>query len=428
MNITAPIKLCVFIVSLLYLSGCQLANSLSFFLKQQQANVKWTTPDKTTSVPFTTYNHHIIVPVSINGGEPLRFVLDTGAAATVITQSPRTKHLSFKKDSPIAISGSGNDGDPTAYVLDNITLSTGDFSIANLSVIYATTDALPFDSQDETYFDGVIGADFFNRTTIEIDYGNMQVTFAEPPESHEHFHDQRLAQGWQFHAMPVHSDTPFIDTHVTINDKKHTVKVMIDTGSTGYLSLFMGVLPEGVTVPAKHYEARSRGISGYSRNKVGLVDNMTLAGFNVNHFPAYFRSEGENPQSGSHGVLGNQILRQFNAIVDFEHEALYLKPIRDGVSSQTLPHLGLRILPHENGGIIKAIYEFSALPQNTFNVGDIITSINQTPVNSTSFDHIMQTISKNSSNHSHIEVCIAGHQDCYDIPISPMPWENTVGK
>jgi len=73
--------------------------------------------------------------------------------------------------SPMTISGVGTGDDPQAYIIEYTGLTIGSVHLEGLSVVYLPLDSVPFfESLDEVYFDGIIGAPFFERMLVEINY------------------------------------------------------------------------------------------------------------------------------------------------------------------------------------------------------------------------------------------------------------------
>ncbi|MEO0331780.1 MAG: retropepsin-like aspartic protease, partial [Bacteroidota bacterium] len=51
----------------------------------------WFTAQEATAsvlshIPFTLHDNHIFINIEVNGSQPLRFIFDTGAATTVISE------------------------------------------------------------------------------------------------------------------------------------------------------------------------------------------------------------------------------------------------------------------------------------------------------------------------------------------------------
>ena len=125
-------------------SGCQLFQAAKFSYSNATSTHKWASNNTTTQIPFTLVSELIIVPVSINGSEPLNFVFDTGAAATVIVESNNTQSLTLTSDSKLNISGAGESFQSIANLVPNIDVSLGEIELTDQTIIHLPLDSIPF--------------------------------------------------------------------------------------------------------------------------------------------------------------------------------------------------------------------------------------------------------------------------------------------
>ena len=100
---------------LIGLSGCRIWDMAAFQWKNENAKIAWQSEGENadkelvdeaitrTVVPFTMLNDHVLVNVAVNETTPLTFVLDSGAAATVITETSKTNALKLPMNKPITI-------------------------------------------------------------------------------------------------------------------------------------------------------------------------------------------------------------------------------------------------------------------------------------------------------------------------------------
>jgi hypothetical protein len=370
------------------LSGCRAWEMASYQWHSAKATYGWSTKNNQATVPFRMMNNHILVKVAVNGSEPLSFVLDSGAEATVLTQTASTMLLNLPKNNAISISGAGDKGDTTAYVVNDVRIDVGDFYIKNMSVIYAPTEAMPFDSIAETYFDGVLGADFFNCCLVEInhDHSTLQISLPNALNVKKYANSD-----WQKLAIDVDDNTPFLTTEINDGAAQKTIKIMLDTGSTGALSLF--VEDGNFAVPAKTYQASTAGISGNTSNRVGNLNALYLGKHKYTQLPTYFRTVGSNTQSGSHGVLGNQIMQGFNLAFNFKKQEIWLQANKNFATPILLDRSGLRLWPLANGAIVKSIAVGTGAETLKIPLGSIVTSINHIQITPTNFDSLTALLS-----------------------------------
>ena len=62
------------VVLLLLCTGCELITMARFSYDDATASYTWSSEARETVVPFTLVDNHIILPVRVNGSEPLNFV------------------------------------------------------------------------------------------------------------------------------------------------------------------------------------------------------------------------------------------------------------------------------------------------------------------------------------------------------------------
>ena len=380
---------------LIGLPGCRIWDMATFQWKNENAKIAWQSADKKlvddaitrAVVPFTMLNNHILVNVIVNKNTPLTFVLDSGAAATVITETNKTNALKLPTNKPITIGGAGSDIAPTAYIVHDAHIQLGGFSISDLSVIYAPTSAMPFRSIDETYFDGVLGADFFNCCLVEINHDTKTLIITKPDSNSRALY---RTEQWHEVSMPVESNTPYFTTTLRDRRKLTTVKLMLDTGSTGTLSLF--AQNDRFALPNKTFVATSTGIQGDSTNHVGLLTQFSFGDTTFNHLPTFFRFEGSNSQDGSDGVLGNQVLKRFNTVFDFSTERMWYQPNKQFTSFIGTNRSGLRLLPHSRGAIVLDVAEDTGAFAANIPVNSIITEFEGEPVTYESFDKLQMAL------------------------------------
>ena len=397
-NLISFYKICLIAVMLVNLSACQMWELVNYQWQNAKAEAHWQEGKEYAVLPFKKLNGHILVSVQVNGSEPMTFVLDSGAAATVITETLVTNNLNLPKNRAVKISGQGEDGNPTAFVVHDVRIDVGDFFIQNMSVIYVPTDAMPFDSLEETYFDGVLGADFFNCCLVEVNHDQQKLYLSKLESGIERRYS---GPDWQKLAMTVEGNTPYLHTQIDDGESIKSVKLILDTGSTGALDLFTG--NNIIAIPQKTYQARSTGISGDTVNQVGLLPQLDVGPYSFNDFPSYFRTQGGEPQKGSHGVLGSKVLQQLNIVFDFTNQVLWVQPNMSYPLQIHADKSGLRILPHVLGGIVKDIARGTGAEALHIKKNSIVTHINNQKLTVDSFDDLIGILNNNTL--SKVPIC-----------------------
>jgi hypothetical protein len=202
-------------------------------------------------------------------------------------------------------------------------------------------------------------------------------------------------------AIDVEGNTPYLTTQIDNGGSIKQIKVMLDTGSTGTLSLFAGT--GDFTVPEKTFVTRSTGISGDSIHHRGLLTELTFGKYKFTDFPTDFTTQGSNHQSGSHGVLGNQIMQRFNLVFDFTHQAIWVQPNKHYSNPIGVDRSGLGILPHTQGGIATDITPGTGAETLNIAKNSIITHINNQRLTADNFDQLTELFT--TKNLAQVPLC-----------------------
>jgi hypothetical protein len=362
------------------LPGCQLADMAQFTYANAIATHQWKSEVQSTTVQFELVDGHIILPVIVNSGEPLRFVLDSGAGATVLLESPGTGSLSLNLGAEVAVSGVGNGPDPVAHIVADTDLSIGNVLVEDLAVIYLPLDSVPFfENVDEIYFDGVIGASIFDRFTIHIDYDQQLIEFSEPDPARTM---TRLDDDdWREIPVEIQSGVPYMHTQIQLEAGPLVeVKLLVDTGFRGPVSL----TPEthvDIDEPHDYFLTKGRGLSGDVEIKMGRSDSFSLAGIQLNNVPVSYSISGGESDKGSNGLLGSEVLSRFHVVFDYANSRMFVKPNTQHSVPINVDRSGVALRPHRFGAVVRSIADDSAAVALELQVGDIVTSINDVSVN-----------------------------------------------
>ena len=364
---------------LLCLSGCQLVEMARFSYANAKSTHEWANDQLTTTVPFTLVDDHIILPVRVNGSEPLNFVLDSGAGAMAIIDSRASRALKLELGAEVPVSGVGTGPDPVAHIVTDTGFSAGALSLQGLSVIYLPLDAIPFfDDLDDVYFDGVIGAPLFSRFVVDIDYDRQLITFTEPSAAAERL--AALGDSWQEAPLQIESGLPYMTARVDPGEGASVeVKLLVDTGFRGALSLTPAT-HDGLSEPLEYFQMVGQGLSGDVVSRVAMSESLDLSGYRVYDLPVRYAMAGGESDSDSNGILGNAVLQKFNLAFDYANRRLYLNPNRKFDEPVRVDRSGLQIRPHVAGGIVKRIAPGSTARASSLQTGDIITSFDNRPV------------------------------------------------
>lgn len=399
--------------SISLLGGCQMVDMVQFSYANATASHRWADEARTTTLHFELVDDHIILPVSVNAGEPLNFVLDSGASATVIFESRNTQSLSLKLGAELPVSGVGTGPNPVAYIVENTDISLGNVRLEGLSVIYLSLASVPFFANlDEVYFDGVIGAPFFERFVVEIDYDQQLISFSEPGSAKARINER--APIWKELPLQIESGVPYLTTQVsTGKDKSVAVKLLVDTGYRGPVSLTPETHEE-IRVPVEYFSTVGQGLSGDVDILVGMSESLNIGGFVLNDLPVSYSISGGESENSSNGLLGSEVLGRFNLVFDYPNEKMFVTPNQYFGEPINADKSGLLIRPHLLGAVVKSIAKDSAGDASDLRVDDIITSVNDQPVTRSNITKLKRLL---ASDREMVSVCwlSSGQPHCEDL-------------
>ncbi len=126
-------------------------------------------------MPFEANGNQIVIPVSINGSRPLRFVFDTGLSGVVLYNSTIVDSLNLKITGTMQMRGAGGGGAGfEVKVAENASFNIGgiEFSNGHLSLI-----------PSPRAYDGVIGRPIFATTVSKLIGKTKSLDFMSLPNT-----------------------------------------------------------------------------------------------------------------------------------------------------------------------------------------------------------------------------------------------------
>src|SRR5205085_11317428 len=119
-------------------------------------------------VPFDVERNLMVIPLSINGSRPLRFVLDTGAQGTFLQNTQIADSLNLKIAGKVGVRGAGGGGARReASLAENVNFNIGGIELRNGGLAVFPS---PLGPQAMASHDGAIGRVVFATLVVEVDW------------------------------------------------------------------------------------------------------------------------------------------------------------------------------------------------------------------------------------------------------------------
>jgi predicted aspartyl protease len=271
-------------------------------------------------VPFEMNGNSLFLQARLNGSRPCWFILDTGAAQTVLNATT-VQSLGLKVSGRGTLAGAG--GNVQSTRVTGVTFDVGGALLKDLEV--AALPLVQFENGGGRAIDGILGVEFFKRYVVEIDYEARQLTAYEPsgyvyagrgeslPLSFEHNHPHVRAQLTLPGRPPLEGE------------------FVIDAGSSLPIILLPSFIERNKlrdSLPAT-FTIYGRGVGGEVPLPVGRAESVRIGGFTLTQPVTAFPSTGTFGVEGKAGNIGTAILRRFKVVFDYSRKRVYLEPAKN---------------------------------------------------------------------------------------------------
>ncbi len=306
------------LVGLFALSGCSSVNTLRLYYANDGSADRWESTNDQIRISFEKKDF-VTLPVRVNGSDTMKFVLDTGAPAIGLFGTDIIDRIGIDTGRPVAVGGSGYGESPTGSLVEGLTISLGDTHLLDQTAVLIPWSEISFLELDEVPdFQGIIGYDLLKRYVVRLDFDESVLTLYQP-DSYEYRGNGEVL------PLEMHQRKPYTKAAVTLPDGPDvTVKLHVDLGSRGALSLIPGSLLE-ITVPADAVRADGFGLSGRVEGYRGLVEELRLGAHTLEGVATKFQTRGHATAGGRQGVLGLRVLERFNVIFDYPRNRMILE-------------------------------------------------------------------------------------------------------
>lgn len=317
----------IFIVCLVLagvLSSLLVDNESSQRGQAQALQAVWTSAGS-ARVPYEDNGNRIVLAVTINKSEPLRFILDTGAPITCIFTSERTVGFDQSMHS--------DGGTLPAYkrklfygqsveFVDSLELELGNFRVTGLSVAKWKPPILSEPGADyRPGVDGIIGYDLLRFVALEIDRSQRIITLHEPASLD-------LSSEWTSEPIEMRARKPYCRVQMRFQPENEPVSVMahLDLGNAGGIWCKPGK-ETGIASPEGKLQKIGMWAMGDPMlGMTSLAHEITFVGQRLNGVVVRMVPGGHYADTGQLANIGESELKAFDLILDYSKALIALKP------------------------------------------------------------------------------------------------------
>ena len=246
---------------------------------------------------------------TVNNSDELDFLFDTGANAIVIASELIGKKVNVQLNG--TTNNKGSDGIQTTS-----TSSGNKISIEGLN--WDNVELLAIDYQQPD-FDGVLGWTAFENKILEIDYEQNIIIIHDSMES--------VPKDYIKIETKIIDGVPYIKGVIEVNNKKTSGWFQYDSGSNGCFSLSQKFASEhnlnnAMEIVASSISTGSAGIEWKANDYI--LPKLSFGSIELSSIPLSI-NESDPDGIENNNLLGNNLLKRFNTIIDLKNFQIYFR-------------------------------------------------------------------------------------------------------
>ncbi len=272
-----------------------------------------------TQFPFKQYSGGVmVVQATLNEKtDTLNFILDTGSGG-ISLDSTTCAGLGYSPvRSDTLVTGMGN-AHRAKFIyrqqlhLPGLTVNNLDFHVNNYEVLTSVYGEK---------IDGIIGYSFFRRYIVKIDFDSLRIEVWRPGALTYPKNGTLL--------KPAFTTLPIQNLHIK-DGRKIDFNFYFDTGA-GLCFLMSEAFAKDSAVllrRRKPIATQAEGMGGKLQMKLTVVKLVQVGHYKFRNVPTYLFKDDFNVTSYPYvgGLLGNDLLRRFNLVVNYPKREIHLKP------------------------------------------------------------------------------------------------------
>ena len=347
---------------------CIILLIIAAFIAQAQEILPQPEAKMLTRFPFKQYSGGVMVVMArlANIPDTLNFILDTGSGGISLDSSTcKEFNIQLKQTDTTIIGIGGIRKVPFAF---DQSLHFPGLTVNHLNFHVADYDVLSSVYGEKV--DGIIGYSFFNRYIVKVDFDSNMVEIYNPGKM------SYPDGGTTLH--PVFTTLPIQWLH--IKDKKKTnFNFYFDTGA-GLCFLLSEQYASDSNIlysRRKPVVTQAEGMGGRLQMRLTVVKEVKIGPYRFRQVPTYLYKDEYNVTSYPFvgGLIGNDLLRRFNLIINYPNREIHLLPNSHFNDNFDYAYSGLGVY-YTNGKImIEDVIEGSPADNAHFKVGDEIFSV-----------------------------------------------------
>lgn len=358
---------------------------LSFLSSRAQEEFVPPPARKITSFPFRLLTGGIILlkaQVS-NYPDTLSFVLDTGSGG-ISLDSTTTERMKIKTElSDRTIRGiAGLRQVSFAY---NHSLRLPGLKVDSLN--YHINDYEILTSAYGEKIDGIIGYSFLSKYIVMVNYDSLRIDVFSKGMI-------KYPRGG-FLLKPSIVNIPVMGSAMR-DDRELFTRFYFDTGAGMCLLLSSDFVSDSIFINPKRkfYSTQAEGLGGKAPMRLGVIKQLKIGPYRFRRVPTYIFDDEYNITNypSLAGLIGNDVLRRFNLIINYERRDIYMIPNTHFKDVFDYSYTGLGIYLVDGEIRVMDVMPGSPAEEAGFLQGDLVMAVaNNFSKNIQTYKNLMQT-------------------------------------
>lgn len=273
-----------------------------------------------TTFPFKQFSGGVVVLQATLNDIPdtLNFILDTGSGGISLDSTTCNRLQVTTTASNKTIRGIA--GIRTVRFAYNNTLHLPGMKIDSLN--FHINDYEILSNVYGEHIDGIIGYSFFTRFIVKINYDDNRILIYSKGSI-------KYPRGG-YMLKPLLVNIPIQGGQVKEEKKTVQARFYFDTGAGLCMLLSTDFIADSLQLNSKKkiFQTQAEGLGGKAAMKITVLKEFRLGPFRFKKVPSYIFDDEYNVTSYPYlgGLIGNDLLRRFNLILNYEKKELYLTP------------------------------------------------------------------------------------------------------
>lgn len=323
-----------------------------------------------TRFPFKQFSGGVMVLQAKIGNIPdtLNFILDTGSGGISLDSATCTEFNIPTKPTDTTITGIGGIK-KVSFVFDH------DLLLPGLTVRHLNFHVNNYEVLTSVYgekVDGIIGYSFFRRFIVKIDFDSSMIEIFAPGKIP--YPDGGTILHPAFTNLPIQ--------WLEVKDRKRLgYNFYFDTGAGLCLLLSEQFAKDSAILLSKRKPVltQAEGMAGRLQMRLTLIKEVKIGPYRFKQVPVYLYKDDFNvtsyPFTG--GLLGNDLLRRFNMIINYPNREIHLLPNKHFNDDFDYAYTGLGLYYVDGKIVVEDVIPNSPADKAHFKVNDEIISVNK---------------------------------------------------